>query len=131
MDRRDQQVKRLLFFCDLELDDVDEELIQTEGLFRLLQELAVGDGRILIDEMPVQLLDSAASLLYHQQEKLRTFGKCIRSLNGFSSCLYDVELPNMRKLDVSWDTQGTSKGGGLFEDGQLAEAGGSQNRYLC
>jgi hypothetical protein len=91
----------------LELDDFDEELVQTEGLFRLLQELAVADGRILIEEMPVQLLDTAASLLYHQQQKLRTFAKFIRSLNGFSSCLYDVELPNMRKLDVSWDTQGT------------------------
>jgi hypothetical protein len=88
-------------------DVIDPELIPTEGVKRLLQELAIADSRILIEEMPIRLLDNAVGLFRHQQEKLRTFGKCIRSLNGFSSCLYEVELPNMRKLDVSWDTEGT------------------------
>jgi hypothetical protein len=88
-------------------DVIDPELTPTEGVARLLQELAVADGRILIEEMPIRLLENAVSLFRHQQEKLRNFGKCIRSLNGFSSCLNEVELPNMRKLDMSWDTEGT------------------------
>jgi hypothetical protein len=95
---------RTLTVC---FDVIDPELIPTERVKRLLQELAIADGRILIEEMPIRLLDNAVSLFSHQQEKLRTFGKYIRSLNGFSSCLYEMELPNMRKLDVSWDTEGT------------------------
>jgi hypothetical protein len=40
-------------FFNLELGEFDEELIQTEGVARVLQELAVADGRILIEEMPI------------------------------------------------------------------------------
>jgi hypothetical protein len=81
----------------------DEELIPTEGVGRLLQELAIADGRILIEKMTVQLLDEAVRLFHHQRggQLLRSFGKCIRSLRGFASSLYEVELPNLRKLDVN------------------------------
>jgi hypothetical protein len=80
-----------------------EELNTTERekLAILLQELAVADGRILIEYMNVKLLDEAVRLFYHQREGqllLSSFGKCIRSLRNFSSSLYDVELPNMRML---------------------------------
>jgi hypothetical protein len=62
----------------------DEELIPTEGVGRLLQELAIADGRILIEKMTVQLLDEAVRLFHHQRggQLLRSFGKCIRSLRG-------------------------------------------------
>jgi hypothetical protein len=72
-----------------------------EGVVRLLQELAIADGTILIEGMPVTLLYEAFRLFQHQPGKLRSFGKCIRSLIWYSSCLYEVELPNMRKLDLT------------------------------
>jgi hypothetical protein len=78
-----------------------KELSQTEGVARLIKELAVADGRVLIDSMPITLLDEAVRHFYNQPE-LRSFGKCIRSLRGFSSSLYEVELPNMRKMKVDW-----------------------------
>jgi hypothetical protein len=77
----------------------------------LLQELAVADGRILIENMNVKLLDEAVRLFHHQrggQLLLSSFGKCVRSLIGVSSSLYEVELPNMRKLDVKWIVEGTT-----------------------
>jgi hypothetical protein len=76
---------------------------EREQLATLLQELAVADGKILIENMNVQLLDEAVRLFHRQrggQLLLSSFGKCIRSLWGFSSSLYEVELPNMRKLNV-------------------------------
>jgi hypothetical protein len=90
-------------FNDIRPGDFDEELIPTEGVARLLQELAVADGRILIEKMAVQLLDEAVRLFHHPRggQLLRSFGKCILSLRGFTSSLYEVELPNLRKLDVS------------------------------
>jgi hypothetical protein len=81
-----------------------------EGCARLLKELAVADGRILIENMPVSLLDEAVRLFHHQQGGkllLRSFGKCIRSLLGFSSSVYEVELPNMRRSEVYWAWEGT------------------------
>jgi hypothetical protein len=80
-----------------------KELSQAEGAARLLQELAVADGRILIDSMPITLLDKAVRLFSNQPGKLRIFGKSIRSLRGFSSSLYAVELPNMRKMTVDYE----------------------------
>jgi hypothetical protein len=94
--------------------DTDSLVLNTsEGVTKLLRELAVADGRILIDKMPVQLLDEAVSLFRHQGEGrlLRSFGKCIQSLNGFSSLLSEVELPNMRKLDVSLESDRTGRDG--------------------
>jgi hypothetical protein len=85
--------------CDSELI---EELNQTEGVGRLIKELAASDGRILIECMPITLLDEAVRLFSNQPGKLRRFGKCVRSLRGFSSSLYEVELPNMRKMKVEW-----------------------------
>jgi hypothetical protein len=81
-------------FCDTEL------LEELEGVDLLLQELAASDGKILIDCMPITLLDEAVCHFCNQPGKLRSFGKCIRSLWGFSSSLYEVELPNMRKLEI-------------------------------
>jgi hypothetical protein len=46
------------------------------------------------------MLDEAVRLFSNQPGKLRRFGKCVRSLRGFSSSLYEVELPNMRKLEI-------------------------------
>jgi hypothetical protein len=74
-----------------------------EKLAILLQELAVADGRILVENMNVKLLDEAVRLFHHQrggQLLLSSFGKCIRSLIGVSSSLYEVQLPNLRRLDV-------------------------------
>jgi hypothetical protein len=79
------------------------QLHQTEGAARLLEELAASDGRILIDCMPITLLDKAVRHFSNQPGKLRSFGKCIRSLIGFSSSLYEVGLPNMRRLHVVRD----------------------------
>jgi hypothetical protein len=79
-----------------------------------LQELAVAEGRILIENMDVQLLDEAVRLFHHQrggQLLLSSFGKCVRSLIGFSSCLYEVELPNMRRLEVYPASEGTARDG--------------------
>jgi hypothetical protein len=42
------------------------------------------------------------NLFSNQPGKLRSFGKCVRSLRGFSSSLYEVELSNMRKMKVDW-----------------------------
>jgi hypothetical protein len=69
---------------------------------KLLEELAASDGRILIENMPITLLDGAVRLFSKQRQlgKLRSFGKCITSLIGFSDSLYEVELPNMRILRV-------------------------------
>jgi hypothetical protein len=85
------------------------KLNPTEEVKRLLQELTVADGRILIESIPVTLLDEAVCLFHHQrggQLKLKSFGKCIRSLVGFSSSLYEVELPNMRRLEVRCASEG-------------------------
>jgi hypothetical protein len=79
------------------------QLHQTEGSARLMEELAASDGRILIDCMPITLLDNAVRHFSNQPGKLRSFGKCIRSLISFSSSLYEVELPNMRKLEIDGD----------------------------
>jgi hypothetical protein len=76
---------------------------EKENVVTLLQELAVADGRILIENMNVKLLDEAVRHFHHQRggqkQLLNSFGKCVRSLIGFSSSLYEVELPNMRKLN--------------------------------
>jgi hypothetical protein len=87
------------YFYDGELV---KELSETEGAERLIKELAASDGRVLIDSMPITLLDKAVRLFSfsNQPGKLRSFGKCIRSLRGFSSSLYEVKLPNMRKMTV-------------------------------
>jgi hypothetical protein len=61
-----------------------------EGVVRLLQELAIADGTILIEGIPVTLLYEAFRLFQHQPGKLQSFGKCIRSLIWYSRCLYDV-----------------------------------------
>jgi hypothetical protein len=77
----------------------------------LLQELAVADGRILLENMPIMLLDEAIRLFHHQrggQLLLSSFGKCILSLIGLSSSLYEVELPNLLKLDVNSNWEGTT-----------------------
>jgi hypothetical protein len=68
-----------------------------------LEELAASDGRILIECMPITLLDEAVRHFSNQPGKLRSFGKCIRSLIGFSSSLYEIGLPNMRKLEIDRD----------------------------
>jgi hypothetical protein len=81
-----------------------------EGVKRLLEELAVADGRILIENMPVSLLDEAVCMFHHQRGEnlLKSFGKCIRSLIGFSSSLSEVELPNLRRLEVDGAMEGTA-----------------------
>jgi hypothetical protein len=94
-------------------DNFPEKLNRTERekLEVLLQELAVADGRILIEDMNVKLLDEAVRHFHHQrggQLLLSSFGKCVRSLIGFSSSLYEVELPNMLKLDGYWNLEGTT-----------------------
>jgi hypothetical protein len=81
-----------------------------EGLVRLLQELAIADGRILLEGMPITLLYEAVRLFQHEPGKLLSFGKCILSLIWYSGCLYEVELPNMRKLDVFTCSDSTSSG---------------------
>jgi hypothetical protein len=97
-------------------DDFPSELTtaEKEQVAVLLQELAVADGRILIEKMNVKLLDEAVRHFYHQrggQFLLSSFGKCIRSLWGFSSSLYEVELPNMRKWNVFPALAGTARDG--------------------
>jgi hypothetical protein len=67
---------------------------------KLLEELAASDGGILIENMPITLLNDAVRHFCNQPGTLRRFGKCVRSLIGFSSSLYEVKLPNMRKLRV-------------------------------
>jgi hypothetical protein len=94
-------------------DDFPDKLNTTERakLAVLLQELAVADGRILIENMNVKLLDEAVRHFHHQrggQLLLSSFGKCVRSLIGVSSSLYEVELPNMLKLNVLWKVEGTT-----------------------
>jgi hypothetical protein len=84
-----------------------KQLSETEGAERLIKALAASDGRILIDSMPITLLDKAVGLFSNQPEpgklsQLRSFAKCIRSLRGFSSSLYEIEVPNMRKMKVDW-----------------------------
>jgi hypothetical protein len=103
----------------VDLDCISDEIFHDEWISnvrvkRLLRELAVADGRILIQNMPIQLLDEAIRLFRRQRGGnllLSSFGKCIRSLYGFSSSLYEVELPNMRKLEVTGALGGTSKNG--------------------
>jgi hypothetical protein len=81
-----------------------EKLNPTEiqKVANLLPVLAVADGIILIENMPDQLLDEAARIFWLQRERqilLICLEKCIRSLIGFSSSVYELpELPNMRKL---------------------------------
>jgi hypothetical protein len=88
-------------------------LTEKEKLATLLQELAVADGRILIENMPVTLLDEAVHIFRCQrgEQLLKSFGKCIRSLDGVSSSLYEVELPNMRKFTLHWVLNGTMRDG--------------------
>jgi hypothetical protein len=88
-----------------------EELNPTEKVAILLEELAAANGAILIEKMPVNLLADAVHLFNHQPGKLSSFGKCIRSLYGVSSSLYDVELPNMRKFEVDSAFEGTARDG--------------------
>jgi hypothetical protein len=78
-----------------QLRQIDEGMVN-----KLLEGLAASDGRILIENMPITLLDGAVRLFSKQRGKLRSFGKCITSLVGFSDSLYEVELPNMRKLQM-------------------------------
>jgi hypothetical protein len=106
-DRNGSSSSTLMIFIEnptFSYDDIEflEELKQTERVATLLKELAASDGRILIDCIPITLLDEAVRLFNNQPGKLRSFGKCIRSLRGFSSSLYEVELPNMRKLQIDW-----------------------------
>jgi hypothetical protein len=108
-DRNGSSSSTLIMFIEnptFSYDDSEflEEQNQTERVARLLKELAASDGRILIDCIPITLLDEAVRLFSNQpgKLKLRSFGKCIRSLRGFSSSLYEVELPNMRKMKVDW-----------------------------
>jgi hypothetical protein len=63
--------------------------------------------------MLVSLLDEAVRLFQNQQRRkpLKSFGKCIRFLIGFSSSLYEVGLPNMRRLEVGWAQKGTARDG--------------------
>jgi Leucine-rich repeat (LRR) protein len=75
---------------------IDEGMVN-----KLLEELAASDGRILVDNMPITLLDGAVRLFSKQRGKLRSFGKCITSLIGFSDSVYEVKLPNMRKLRLN------------------------------
>jgi hypothetical protein len=58
---------------------------EKENLVTLLQELAVADARILLDNMPIMLLDEAVRLFHHQRggQLLRSFGNCILSLIGY------------------------------------------------
>jgi hypothetical protein len=86
---------------------------QKENVVNLLQELAVADGRILLENMPIMLLDEAVRLFRHQRggKLLSSFGKCIRSLIGVSSSLYEVELPNLRRLEVYSMSEGTARDG--------------------
>jgi hypothetical protein len=81
-----------------ELRQIDEGMVN-----QLLEGLAASDGRIHIENMPITLLDGAVRLFSKQRQrgKLRSFGKCISSLIGFSDSLYEVELPNMRRLRVN------------------------------
>jgi hypothetical protein len=82
---------------------VEMNRTERQKLATLLPVLAVADGRILIENMPVELLDEAVRLFHHQRggQLLSSFGMCIRSLIGFSRSLYELlELPNMRKLQV-------------------------------
>jgi Leucine-rich repeat (LRR) protein len=84
-------------------DHLEQQRQIEEGMVnKLLEELAASDGRILIQNMPITLLDGAVRLFSKQSQrgKLRNFVKCIISLIGFSDSLYEVELPNMRKLRV-------------------------------
>jgi hypothetical protein len=84
---------------------------EKEDVVTLLQELAVADGRILLENMPIMLLDEAVRLFHHQrggQLLLTSFGKCIRSLIGLSSSLYEVELPNLLKWKARWNMEGTT-----------------------
>jgi hypothetical protein len=84
---------------------------EKEDVVDLVQELAVADGRILLENIPIMLLDEAVRLFHHQrggQLLLSSFGKCVRSLIEFSSSLYEVELPNMRGLDGNWNWEGTA-----------------------
>jgi hypothetical protein len=78
-----------------ELREIDEGMINN-----LLEELAASDGRISIETMPITLLDGAVRLFSKQRGKLQRFGKCVRSLIGFSDSLYEVQLPNLRELRV-------------------------------
>jgi hypothetical protein len=90
---------------------VEMNTAEKEQVAVVLQELAVADGRILIDDMNVKLLDEAVRLFHHQrggQLLLSSFGKCIRSLIGVSSSVYEVELPNMRKLNGNWNVEETT-----------------------
>jgi hypothetical protein len=100
-------------FDSISYENFDDERRSNERVARLLRELAVAEGRILIEKMPVQLLDEAVRLFHHQLggQLLRSFGKCIRSLIGFLSSLYELELPNMRKLDATFALDGTSRNG--------------------
>jgi hypothetical protein len=93
-----------------ELNPAERQKVAT-----LLQELALADGGIVIENLPVQLLDEAVRVFHHQEggqkKLLRSFGKSIRSLGAFSSSLYEVELPNLRSFGACLATQGTARDG--------------------
>jgi hypothetical protein len=105
--------RRTLTIFLRQYDDFPDKVNTTtrEKMAVLLQELAVADGRILIENMNVKLLDEAVRLFHHQrggQLLLSSFGKCVRSLIGLSSSLYEVELPNMLKLNGNSKWEGTT-----------------------
>jgi hypothetical protein len=125
----------------LHSDDYFPDKLNTNARVKLeilLQELSVADGRILIENMNVQLLDEAVRLFHHQrggqQLLLSSFGKCVRSLWGFSSSLYEVELPSMLKLEGKWTLEGTPAGDGDYSRTvswpKLEEVKGKMNEGL-
>jgi hypothetical protein len=96
-------IQNTIHIKDYRHDHLEQQRQIEEGMVnKLLEELAASDGRILIENMPITLLDGAVRLFSKQRQprKLRSFGKCIISLIWFSDSLYEVELPNMRKLGV-------------------------------
>jgi hypothetical protein len=104
------RVKRLLFLFDIFTYYEYQETIGKAT--NLLQELAIVDGRILIDNMPIMLLNEA--ILHFEksrrggQKLLSIFGKYIRALIGFSSSIYELELPNMQNFEVPCAPDGTA-----------------------
>jgi Leucine-rich repeat (LRR) protein len=100
-------IKNDLFYGQSRHEHLEQLRRIDEGMVnKLLEELAASDGRILIENMPITLLDGAVRLFSKQRQrvKLRSFGKCITSLVGFSHSLYEVEVPNIRRLRVDGES---------------------------